>query len=128
MLNQETHRGCCTASLHPVRNPRFASFRTQPLENLSAAVKLPIKKRFLGNPTLGTNLGSRILATRTGCISLPPCSVAVSAGWQARAGPGLQYSMHAVPADAIGYNILLEDTILYYTILCYTILYYTILD
>ena len=43
--------------LHPVRNPRFASFRTQPLENLSAAVKLPVKKRFLGNPTLGTNLG-----------------------------------------------------------------------
>ena len=43
--------------VHPVRNPRFASFRTQPLENLSAAVKLPIKKRFLGNPTLGTNLG-----------------------------------------------------------------------
>ena len=29
---------------HPVRNPRFASFRTQPLENLSAAVKLPVKK------------------------------------------------------------------------------------
>ena len=44
-------------AVHPVRNPRFASFRTQPLENLSAAVKLPINKRFLGNPTLGTNLG-----------------------------------------------------------------------
>ena len=29
--------------IHPVRNPRFASFRTQPLENLSAAIKLPIK-------------------------------------------------------------------------------------
>ena len=54
-------------SIHPVRNPRFVSFRTQPLENLSAAVKLPIKKRFLGNPTLGTNLGQRILAMRTGC-------------------------------------------------------------
>ena len=26
------------------------------------------KKRFLGNPILGTNLGSRILAMRTGCI------------------------------------------------------------
>ena len=37
------------------------------MANLSAAVKLPIKKRFLGNPTLGTNLGSRILAMRTGC-------------------------------------------------------------
>ena len=43
--------------VHPVRNPRFASFRTQPFENLSAAVELPIKTRFLGNPTLGTNLG-----------------------------------------------------------------------
>ena len=56
--------------LHPVRNPRFASFRTQPLENLSAAVKLPIKYIFLGNPTLGTNLGQRILAMRTGCTPL----------------------------------------------------------
>ena len=36
----------------------FASFRTQPLENLSAAVKLPIKNRFLGNPTLGESLGT----------------------------------------------------------------------
>ena len=53
---------------HPVRNLRFASFRTQPLESLSAAVKLPMKKRFLGNPTLGTNLGHPILAMRTGCI------------------------------------------------------------
>ena len=57
-------------SLHPVRDPRFASFWTQPLENLSAAVKLPIKKRFLGNPTLGTNLGQRILAMRTGCTNI----------------------------------------------------------
>ena len=67
-------------SLHPVRNPRFVSFRTQPLENLSAAVKLPINRRFLGNPTLGTNLGSRILAMRTGCTcSVPPV---VAAGAQ----------------------------------------------
>ena len=57
----------CVRQVHPVRNPRFASFRTQPLENLSAAVELPVTKRFLGNPTLGTNLGSRILAMRTGC-------------------------------------------------------------
>ena len=28
-------------------------FGPNPWENLSAAVKLPIKKRFLGNPTLG---------------------------------------------------------------------------
>ena len=44
-------------AIHPIRNPRFVSFRTQPLENLSATVKLPIGKRFLGNPILGTNLG-----------------------------------------------------------------------
>ena len=37
-------------SLHAVRNPRFASFRTQPLENLSAAVKLPINKKVSGRP------------------------------------------------------------------------------
>ena len=43
----------CVSSLHPVRHPRFGSFRTHSSENLSAAVKLPIKKRSLGNPTLG---------------------------------------------------------------------------
>ena len=32
--------------IHPVRILRFASSRTQPLESLSVAVKLPIKKRF----------------------------------------------------------------------------------
>ena len=58
--------------IHPVRNPRFASFRTQPLDNLSAAVKIPIEKRFLGNPTLGTNPGSRILAMRTGHSTANP--------------------------------------------------------
>ena len=58
-------------TLHPVRNPRFAYFRTQPLENLSAAVKLPIRKRSLGNPTLGTHLGQRILAMRAGCTKPP---------------------------------------------------------
>ena len=52
---------------YPIPITRFRSFRTQPLESLSAAVKLPIKKRFLGSPTLGTNLGQRILAMRTGC-------------------------------------------------------------
>ena len=36
--------------VHPVRNPRFASFRTQPLENLSAAVKLPVNKKVSGQP------------------------------------------------------------------------------
>ena len=65
-------------AVHPVRNPRFASFRTQPLENLRAAVKLPIKQRFLGNPTLGTNLGQRILAMRTVCSSHGPVAVCSS--------------------------------------------------
>ena len=41
---------CTSVVLHPVRNPRFASFRTQPLENLSAAVKLPINKKVSGQP------------------------------------------------------------------------------
>ena len=36
--------------VHPVRNPRFASSRTQPFENLSAAVKLPINKKVSGQP------------------------------------------------------------------------------
>ena len=39
-----------SAQVHPVRNPRFASFRTQPWENLSAAVKLPINKKVSGQP------------------------------------------------------------------------------
>ena len=50
--------------VHPVRNPSFASFRTQPLENLSAAVKLPIKNTCLGSPTLGEHLVTWILAMR----------------------------------------------------------------
>ena len=54
-------------AVSPIRVTRFSSLWTQPLENLSAAVKLPIPKRFLGNPTLGTNLGQRILAMRTEC-------------------------------------------------------------
>ena len=67
LLGHAVINTCDSMCLHPVRNPRFWYFRTQPLEDLSAAVKLPIKQRFLGNPTLGTNLGSRILAMRTGC-------------------------------------------------------------
>ena len=115
----------------PVRNPRFGSFRTQPLENLSAAVKLPtvsfhnfksqnfklsvsnpknkyvayvsvlsqisncqglgrknnfeilktdrITRRSLGNPTLGTNRGSRSLAVRIGCI--PELAVYIICIW-----------------------------------------------
>ena len=56
--------GLAGSALHPVRNPRFWSFRTQPLEICGAdSVRISLK----GKPTLGTNLGSRILAVRTGC-------------------------------------------------------------
>ena len=55
--------------IHPIRYPRFGSFRTQPLANLAPLRPLPIKQRFLGNPTLGTNLGQRILGMRTGCTA-----------------------------------------------------------
>ena len=57
--------------VHPVRNPRFGSFRTQPLAILSADSEFMccylLTKGCLGNPTLGTNLGQQILAMRTGC-------------------------------------------------------------
>ena len=60
--------------LHPVRNPRFVSNWTQPLDVLSADSEFVCyylsTKRCLGNPTLGTNRGQRILAMRTGCKSL----------------------------------------------------------
>ena len=36
--------------LHPVRNPRFVLFQTQPLESLSAAVKLSFNKKVSGQP------------------------------------------------------------------------------
>ena len=55
-------------SMHPVRNPRFVFFRTRPLENLSHAVKLPINKRFLGNPTLEQILDSEILLCELGVM------------------------------------------------------------
>ena len=57
--------------LHPIRILSFRSFRTPPLANLTP---LPIKQRFLGNPTLGTNLGSRILGMRIGCTHPASCS------------------------------------------------------
>ena len=56
-------------AVHPIPITRFRSFRTQPLEHLSAAVKLPIKKRFLGNPTLGNNLVRENLVMGSGCTS-----------------------------------------------------------
>ena len=40
--------------IHPVRNPRFGSFRTQPLESFCADSERTSLKR---NPTLGANLG-----------------------------------------------------------------------
>ena len=36
--------------LHPIPITRFRSFRTQPLENVSAAVKLPINKKGFWHP------------------------------------------------------------------------------
>ena len=53
-------------ALHPIPITRFRYFRTQPLESLSAAVKLPINKRFLGNQTLGS-LVRESLVMGTGC-------------------------------------------------------------
>ena len=52
----------------PSSQSKIRIFSDLTLEHLSAAVKLPIKQRFLHNPTLGTNLGQRVLAMRTGCI------------------------------------------------------------
>ena len=53
--------------VHPIPITRFSFVRTQHLENLSAAVKLPIKKRFLANPTLGTSLVRENIVMGTGC-------------------------------------------------------------
>ena len=55
--------------LHPIPITRFRCFRTQPLESLSATVKLPIKKRFLGNPTLGTSTVRENVVMGTGCTN-----------------------------------------------------------
>ena len=54
--------------LHPIPITTFRSFRTQPLENLSAAVKLPIKNMCLGNPPLGTNIVRENIVMGTGCM------------------------------------------------------------
>ena len=61
-------------TLHPVRNPRFASFRTQPLENLSAAVKLPIKKGFWATQPLEQILDSEFLLCELGVVLSNTCS------------------------------------------------------
>ena len=61
--------------VHPVCCLRFASDWTQPLDILNADSEFVCyylsNKRCLGNTTLGTNLGQRILAMRTGCKQLP---------------------------------------------------------
>ena len=57
--------------VHPVRNPRFGSFRTQPLENLSAAVKLPIKNGFWATQPLDKTLVAEILVCELGVGGTP---------------------------------------------------------
>ena len=47
--------------LHPIPITRFRSFRTQPLESLSAAVKLPIKQGFWATQPSATSLVREIL-------------------------------------------------------------------
>ena len=63
--------------LHPVCCLRSVSDWTQPLDILSADSELVCyylsTKGCLGNPTLGTNLGQRILAMRTGCMTSGRC-------------------------------------------------------
>ena len=58
-------------TVHPVRNRRFGSFLTQPLESLSAdSVELQNYESIQGcpgNPTLGAKLVKRILVMRIGC-------------------------------------------------------------
>ena len=58
-------------TIPPVCCLRFVSDWTQPLDILSADSEFMCyrlsTKRCLGNPTLGTNLGQRNLAMRTGC-------------------------------------------------------------
>ena len=53
--------------LHPVSVRRFPSFRTQPLENLSAD---SVTNRFLSNPAPGENIISGNLVMETGCIMI----------------------------------------------------------
>ena len=53
--------------IHPILILRFGYFQTQPLEILSAdSVHTSLKC----NPTLGTNIGQRILGMRTGCMAI----------------------------------------------------------
>ena len=54
------------SNLHQIPITRFRSFRTQPLENLSAAVKLPIKKGFWATQPLEQILDSEFLLCELG--------------------------------------------------------------
>ena len=51
----------------------------EPLANLAP---LPIKKRFLGNPTLGKYIGQRILAMRIGSGHASTCASAFIHAWR----------------------------------------------
>ena len=51
-----TRKGRDTQVIHPIRVLRFSSFRTQPLESLTPLPRT--NNNFLGNPTLGENLGT----------------------------------------------------------------------
>ena len=67
--------------LHPIPITRFRSFRTQPLESLSAAVKLPITKGFWATQPLDKILWGKISRWELGVqapIRPPSCALVVS--------------------------------------------------
>ena len=51
----------CISCVHPIPITRFRSFRTQPLESLSAAIKLPIKIQTVRTQSLEQILRGKIL-------------------------------------------------------------------
>ena len=65
--------------VHPVCCVGFVSDWTQPVDILSADIEFVSyylsTKGYLGNPTLGTNLGQRMLAMRTGCMPNLPTNI-----------------------------------------------------
>ena len=54
--------------VHPIPITRFWYFRTQPLENLSTAVKLPIKKKVSGQPNPWKKSHEENCVMGTGCM------------------------------------------------------------
>ena len=123
--------------LGPVRNPRFGSFRTKPFEILCADSEFMCyylsTKGCLGNPTLGTNLGQRILATPQ--VNLPTnivdfrgfdsSTILDLRGEITRPKGNLPESLSQAMYTVLYYTIL-YCTILYYSILYYTVPYHTI--